>query len=91
MAEAGVDISGGRPEHVGVYLDERWDLVGWKAAHMGAVCRMRLHLERQFPGAGPAKLGLTLVTSRCHDSLPQPLTEETKWLRNSLKRKAPSA
>ena len=27
MAEAGVDISGGRPEHVGVYLDEPWDLV----------------------------------------------------------------
>ena len=27
MAEAGVDVSGGKPEHVGVYLDERWDLV----------------------------------------------------------------
>ena len=27
MAEAGVDISAGRPEHVGVYLDEPWDLV----------------------------------------------------------------
>ena len=27
MAEAGVDISGGRPEHVGVYLDQPWDLV----------------------------------------------------------------
>jgi arsenate reductase len=27
MAEAGVDISGGEPEHVGVYLDQRWDLV----------------------------------------------------------------
>jgi arsenate reductase len=27
MAEAGVDISAGTPEHVGVYLDERWDLV----------------------------------------------------------------
>jgi arsenate reductase len=27
MAEAGVDISGGKPEHVGVYLDQRWDLV----------------------------------------------------------------
>jgi len=27
MAEAGVDISGGKPEHVGVYLDQAWDLV----------------------------------------------------------------
>jgi arsenate reductase len=27
MAEAGVDISGARPEHVGVCLDEPWDLV----------------------------------------------------------------
>jgi arsenate reductase len=27
MAEAGVDISGGRPEAVGAYLDEPWDLV----------------------------------------------------------------
>jgi hypothetical protein len=31
---------------------ERWDLIGWKAAHMAAVCRMRLELERRFPGAG---------------------------------------
>jgi hypothetical protein len=30
---------------------ERWDLVGWKAAHMAAVCRMRLALEAKFPGA----------------------------------------
>jgi arsenate reductase len=27
MAEAGMDISGGTPEHVSVYLDEPWDLV----------------------------------------------------------------
>jgi len=27
MAEAGVDISGSRPEHVDLYLDEPWDLV----------------------------------------------------------------
>jgi len=27
MAEAGVDISGGRPEHVGAFLNEPWDLV----------------------------------------------------------------
>ena len=27
MAEAGVDISGGKPEHVNVYLDQPWDLV----------------------------------------------------------------
>jgi arsenate reductase (thioredoxin) len=27
MAEAGIDISGGRPEHVGIYLDQAWDLV----------------------------------------------------------------
>lgn len=27
MAEAGVDISGGRPEHVEAYLDQPWDLV----------------------------------------------------------------
>ena len=27
MAEAGVDISGGKPDHVGVYLDQPWDLV----------------------------------------------------------------
>ena len=27
MAEAGVDISGATPEHVGAYLDEPWDLV----------------------------------------------------------------
>ena len=27
MAEVGVDISAGTPEHVGVYLDQRWDLV----------------------------------------------------------------
>jgi len=27
MAEAGVDISAGTPEHVGVYLDQQWDLV----------------------------------------------------------------
>ena len=27
MAEAGVDVSAGRPEHVGVYLEEPWDLV----------------------------------------------------------------
>jgi hypothetical protein len=31
---------------------ESWDLIGWKAAHMAAVCPMRLALERQFPGAG---------------------------------------
>jgi hypothetical protein len=31
---------------------ESWSLVGWKAAHLEAVCRMRLHLERQYPGAG---------------------------------------
>jgi hypothetical protein len=29
-----------------------WSLAGWKAAHLAAVCRMRLHLERQYPGAG---------------------------------------
>jgi arsenate reductase len=27
MAEVGIDISGGRPEHVGVYLDQPWDPV----------------------------------------------------------------
>lgn len=27
MAEAGVDISSGTPEHVGAYLDQPWDLV----------------------------------------------------------------
>ena len=27
MAETGVDISGGKPEHVGVYFDQPWDLV----------------------------------------------------------------
>jgi arsenate reductase len=27
MAEVGVDIAGGTPEHVGVYLDQPWDLV----------------------------------------------------------------
>jgi arsenate reductase len=27
MAEVGVDISGGKPEHVNVYLDQPWDLV----------------------------------------------------------------
>jgi arsenate reductase len=27
MAEAGIDISAGRPEHVRVYLDQTWDLV----------------------------------------------------------------
>jgi arsenate reductase len=27
MAEAGVDISGGKPELVGVYLEQPWDLV----------------------------------------------------------------
>jgi arsenate reductase len=27
MAEAGIDISSGKPEHVGVHLDQPWDLV----------------------------------------------------------------
>lgn len=27
MAEVGVDIAGATPEHVDVYLDQRWDLV----------------------------------------------------------------
>jgi arsenate reductase len=27
MAEVGIDISGGKPELVDVYLDEQWDLV----------------------------------------------------------------
>ena len=27
MAEVAVDIAGGKPEHVGVYLDQPWDLV----------------------------------------------------------------
>jgi len=27
MAEVGVDISGGKPEHVSTYLDQPWDLV----------------------------------------------------------------
>lgn len=27
MAEVGVDIAGGKPEHVGAYLDQPWDLV----------------------------------------------------------------
>src|SRR5512135_2925961 len=27
MAEVGIDISGGKPEHVRVYLDQPWDLV----------------------------------------------------------------
>jgi len=27
MAEVGVDISGGKPEHVSAYLDQHWDLV----------------------------------------------------------------
>ncbi len=27
MAEVGVDISGAKPEHVGAYLDQPWDLV----------------------------------------------------------------
>ena len=27
MAEAGVDVSGGTPEHVSVHLDQPWDLV----------------------------------------------------------------
>lgn len=27
MAEVGVDISGGKPEHVSVYMDQPWDLV----------------------------------------------------------------
>ncbi len=27
MAEVGVDISGGKPEHVGACLDQAWDLV----------------------------------------------------------------
>jgi hypothetical protein len=30
---------------------EQWSLVGWKAAHLAAVCRMRLHFERKFAGA----------------------------------------
>jgi len=27
MAEVGIDISAGKPEHVDVYLDQSWDLV----------------------------------------------------------------
>jgi arsenate reductase len=27
MAELGVDIGGGRPEHVNAYLDDPWDLI----------------------------------------------------------------
>jgi len=27
MAEVGIDIAGGKPEHVGVYLEQPWDLV----------------------------------------------------------------
>ena len=27
MAEVGIDIAGGKPEHVSVYLDQPWDLV----------------------------------------------------------------
>jgi hypothetical protein len=30
---------------------EPWEVVGWKAAHVAAVARMRLELERRFPGA----------------------------------------
>ncbi len=38
MAEAGVDISGGRPEHLSRYLDEPWDLVATVCDGAREVC-----------------------------------------------------
>jgi arsenate reductase len=44
MAEAGVDISGARPKHWGLFLDERWDLVV-------TVCDSARESCPLFPGA----------------------------------------
>jgi arsenate reductase len=57
MAEVGVDISGGKPEHVGVYLDQPWDLVVTVCDSAKEACPVfprpvpRLHLSFLDPAA----------------------------------------
>ena len=34
-------------------------MVGWKAEHLAAVCRLRLQLEARFPGPGGVRAGLS--------------------------------
>ena len=46
MAEVGVDISGNQPEHVGVHLDQPWDLVV-------TVCDSAKEACPAFPGPVP--------------------------------------
>ena len=56
MAEVGVDIAGGKPEHVRVYLDQPWDLVVTVCDSAKETCpvfigqvKHRLHLGFQDP------------------------------------------
>ena len=39
--------------------DDAWSVVGWKAEHLAAVCRLRLQLEARFPGPGGVRAGLS--------------------------------
>jgi arsenate reductase (thioredoxin) len=58
MAEVNVDISGGKPEHVDVYLDQRWDLVVTVCDSAQETCPAfprsaeRLHVSFFDPAAG---------------------------------------
>jgi arsenate reductase len=59
MAEAGVDISGGTPEHVGAHLDEPWDLVVTVCDSAKETCPVfpspvpKLHVSFFDPAAAP--------------------------------------
>jgi hypothetical protein len=37
--------------------DDAWSVVGWKAEHLAAVCRLWLQLEARFPGPGRSPSG----------------------------------
>jgi arsenate reductase len=76
MAEVGVDISGGKPEHVGVYLSQPWDLVVTVCDSAAETCPLfpgrvaRMHVSFSDPaGAAGSEEERLVVFRRVRDEI----------------------
>jgi arsenate reductase len=77
MAEVGVDISGGKPEHVDLHLDQPWDLVV-------TVCDSALETCPAFPRPVP-KLHVSFIDPAAAEGTDDEKMATFRHVRNEIR------